>query len=157
MKEIFAVVVVVCASSLICTLMSVFVNDSSTKKIINLVLGAFIICSLIVPVKNAYFSFNKNVSEYEAPEGIVSTNDEAFSKEVLAQTTENLEKSLTDIMLQNGIKINSCKIILSLTDENSIIISSISIYINEEYIQYADLICSITQQNFGIMPSVMTE
>ncbi len=157
MNGIFTVITAICASTLICTLVSNFVSDGSTKKIINLVLGAFIICSLIVPVKNALTQFDVNISEYETADDLTATDDELYSKEILNSTKENLEKSLKDILLQNSIKINDGKIILSLTDENSIIISSISIYISKEYMQYTDLISEIVLQNFGVMPNIMTE
>ncbi len=157
MNGIFTVITAICATTLICTLVSNFVSDGSTKKIINLVLGAFIICSLIVPVKNALTQFDVNISEYETADDLTATDDELYNKEILNSTKENLEKSLTDILLQNSIKINDGKIILALTDENSIIISSISIYISKEYMQYTDLISEIVLQNFGVMPNIMTE
>ena len=157
MNEIFSVVIVVCASALICALVSGFVNDSSIKKVLNLVLGAFIVCSMIVPVKNAVSAFDVNIDEYQSAKDIISTNDEVYSNLIVNKTKENLEKTLKNLLEQNGIKINRCEIILSLKDDNSIIISSISIYISKEYTQFADRICDITMQNFSITPSVMTE
>ena len=157
MSEIFSVVIVICTSALICTLVSSFVNDSSIKKVLNLVLGAFIICSMILPVKNAVSAFDLNIDEYKSAEDITSTSDEAYSNQIVNKTKENLEKTLKNLLEQNDIKINSCEIILSLKDDNSIIISSISIYISKEYTQFADKICDITIQNFSITPSVMTE
>lgn len=151
------VVAVICSSSLICTLVSNFVNDGSTKKILNLVLGAFIVCSLIVPVKNALGDFEVNVSQYQSAETLTSTSDEAYSKEIVNLTKENLEHTLTDILAQNNITINRAEIILSITDNNSIIISQAGIYISKEYTQYADLISNITLQNFGVVPSIITE
>lgn len=151
------VVAVICSSSLICTLVSNFVNDGSTKKILNLVLGAFIVCSLIVPVKNALGDFEVNVSQYQSAETLTSTSDEAYSKEIVNLTKENLEQMLTDILAQNNITINRAEIILSITDNNSIIISQAGIYISKEYTQYADLISNITLQNFGVVPSIITE
>lgn len=56
MSGLFTVVVVMCASALICSLVQTFVTDGSTKKIISLVLGAFIICCMVVPVKDAVSS-----------------------------------------------------------------------------------------------------
>ena len=150
-------VIVICASALICTLVSSFVNDSSIKKVLNLVLGAFIICSMIVPVKNAVSAFDINIDEYKSKEDVISTSDEAYSNQIVTKTKENLEKTLDNLLEQNGIKINSCEIILSLKDDNSIIISSISIYISKEYTQLSDRICGITMQNFSITPSVLTE
>lgn len=157
MKEIFSVVAVICASALICTLVSTFVTDGSTKKILNLVLGAFMVCCLVLPVKNALQGFNINISSQKSADDVISTSDEAYSNAVLSQTRQNLENTLTDLLAQNNIKINSCKIILAQSRENSIIISSVSIYINKQYMAQSEVISSITQQNFGLLPNIMTE
>ena len=157
MNEIFAVTSAICASALICTLVSNFVTDGSTKKIISLVLGAFIICSMIVPIKNAVNGFSEEIAETDISDYSVSTNDEAYSREILKQTRSNLESALKDLILQNGVEINSCEIILAVTDDNSIIISSVSIYISKEYTQYSDLISEVTFQNFSVQPNIITE
>lgn len=157
MKSLFSVVIVICAASLICTLISTFITDGSTKKIVNLVLGAFIVCSLISPVMSAFSSVDVNLSEYETSDSIISSNDEAYSNEVLKQTQTNIENSAKDILLQNGISINSCKIILANEDENRIIISSVSIYINKENSGHSQRIQEIIKDNFGINPNVVTE
>lgn len=157
MKEIFSVVIVICACSLICTLVSSFVTQDSTKKILNLVLGAFIVCSLFVPAKNAVSSLGVSLSQYESEESIISTDDEAYNEAVLNQTKVNLEKTATDLLLQNNIKANNCKIILADNGQNSIIISSISIYISKEYVQTTDLISRIIEDNFGLVPNIFTE
>ena len=157
MNEILAVTSAICASALICTLVSNFVTDGSTKKIICLVLGAFIICSMIVPIKNAVNGFSKEIAETDISDLAVSTDDEAYSREILKQTRKNLESALKDLLLQNGVEINSCEIILALTDDNSIIISSVSIYISKEYTQYSNLISEVTFQNFSVQPNIITE
>lgn len=157
MKGLFTVVVVVCAASLICTLVSTFITDGSTKKIVNLVLGAFIVCSLISPVMSAFSSVDVNLSEYDTSDSIISSNDEAYSNKIIKQTQTNLENSARDILLQNGININSCKIILANEDENRIIISSVSIYISKDNAGQIQSIQEIIKENFGINPSVMTE
>lgn len=157
MNEILAVTSAICASALICTLVSNFVTDGSTKKIVSLVLGAFIICSMIVPIKNAVNGFSEEIAETDISDSAVSTDDEAYSREILKQTRSNLESALRDLLLQNGVQINSCEIILALTDDNSIIISSVSIYISKEYTQYTDLISEITFQNFSVQPNIITE
>lgn len=157
MNSLFSVVIVICAASLICTLVSAFITDGSTKKIVNLVLGAFIVCSLISPVMSAFSSVNVNLSEYEPSDSIISSNDEAYSNEILSQTQKNLENSARDILMQNGISINSCKIILANEDENRIIISSVSIYISKENSGYIQRIQEVIKDNFGINPNVVTE
>lgn len=157
MNEILTVTSAICASALICTLVSNFVTDGSTKKIICLVLGAFIICSIIVPIKNAVNGISEEIAETDISDSAVSTDDEAYSREILKQTRINLESALNDLLLQNGVEINSCEIILAVTDDNSIIISSVSIYISKEYTQYSDLISEVTFQNFSVQPNIITE
>lgn len=157
MNEILTVTSAICASALICTLVSNFVTDGSTKKIICLVLGAFIICSMIVPIKNAVNGISEEIAETDISDSAVSTDDEAYSREILKQTRNNLESALNDLLLQNGVEINSCEIILAVTDDNSIIISSVSIYISKEYTQYSDLISEVTFQNFSVQPNIITE
>ena len=157
MNEILTVTSAICASALICTLVSNFVTDGSTKKIVSLVLGAFIICSMIVPIKNAVNGFSEEIAETDISDSAVSTDDEAYSREILKQTRINLESALKDLILQNGVEINSCEIILAVTDDNSIIVSSVSIYISKEYTQYSDLISEVTFQNFSVQPNIITE
>lgn len=124
---------------------------------LNIILGAFIVCSLIVPIKNAIGEISVNVENYDTQQELVSTADQAYSNEVISLTQENLEQTLKDILKQNGIEINRTKIILALSDEKSIIISYIGIYISKEYTLYTDKISEIVYDNFTIVPNIMTE
>ena len=124
---------------------------------LNIILGAFIVCSLIVPIKNAIGEISVNVENYDTQQELVSTADQAYSNEVISLTQENLEQTLKDILRQNGIEINRTKIILALSDEKSIIISYIGIYISKEYTLYTDKISEIVYDNFTIVPNIMTE
>ena len=124
---------------------------------LNIILGAFIVCSLIVPINNAIGEISVNVENYDTQQELVSTADQAYSNEVISLTQENLEQTLKDILKQNGIEIKRTKIILALSDEKSIIISYIGIYISKEYTLYTDKISEIVYDNFTIVPNIMTE
>jgi len=156
MSGLFTVVVVMCASALICSLVQTFVTDGSTKKIISLVVTK-VICCMVVPVKNAVSSFNTDIEKKQNSVKEISTDDEAYSNAVIKQTEINLETALKNILLQNNITIKSCDIILSRVENNGIIIASISIYIDKEFVRYTNLVSSIVYDNFGITPNIMTE
>ena len=147
----------VCAASLVCALLSHLVTDGGAKKIVNLVMGAFVVCSLLVPVKNAVEGFTLAVGEYPSAQSLAASADEACDLQVIFQTEENLGSAARDIMLQNGIEITRAEFILALTDENRIIISSACIYIGQENACREDEITRLTQEHFGITPSVITE
>ena len=112
---------------------------------------------MIVPIKNAVNGFSEEIAETDISDYSVSTDDEAYSREILKQARINLESALKDLLLQNGVEINSCEIILVVADDNSIIISSVSIYISKEYTQYSELISEVTFQNFSVQPNIITE
>lgn len=157
MNSLYTLTAVICSSAIICTILSNFVTNSGTKKILNLILGAFMVCSLIVPIKNAIGEIDTTLDNLATTQEFISTADEAYSNEVISLTEDNLEQTLKDMLKQNGIEINSSKIILALSDENSIIISYIGIYISKEYTLYADMISEIVYDNFTVVPNIMTE
>ncbi len=157
MQSLFTVMIVVCAASLICTILSAFISDGSTKKIVNMVLGAFVVCSLIMPIKSAAESFGAEISASETAEEHTASCDEIMSNQIVMQTRENLESAAEDLLLQNGISVNSCDVVLAQTDNNSIIISSLSIYIDSA-LQYNDSeINRIIEDNFSVTPIIITE
>ena len=157
MNSLYTLTAVICSSAIICTILSNFVTDSGTKKILNLILGAFMVCSLIVPVKNAIGEIDATLDNYNTSQELISTADEAYSNEVINLTEKNLEQALCDVLKQNGIEINSSKIILALSDKNRIIISYIGIYISKEYTLYTEQISEIVYDNFTVVPNIMTE
>lgn len=151
-----AVAVAICCASLICTLVSNFISDGSMKRVLNLILGAFMVCSLIVPVSTAIKSINSDYDQSLEAEEYSATDDEAYNKRVVELTRQNLEQALTAILSQNGVYPDKTEIILSVCEDNSIIISQARIYIDKENTQ-SDLINELTVQNFGIVPNIITQ
>ncbi len=157
MSGLGAVAVSVCCASLICAMVSNFVSDSSVKRVLNLVLGAFMVCSLIFPVKSAVQGIREEISESSQSAVQSATVDEAqYNRQIVAETRENLENTLTALLNQNGIYPESVEVILSIKHDNSIIISRIGIYIDKSCTQ-TDKILELTAQNFGINPNIITE
>lgn len=157
MNGLGAVAVSVCCASLICALVSNFVSDGSVKRVLNLVLGAFMVCSLFFPVKSAVQGIREEISESSQTAVQSATVDEAqYNRQIVAETRKNLENTLTALLNQNGIYPESVEVILSVKHDNSIIISRIGIYIDKSCTQ-TDKILELTAQNFGIAPNIITE
>lgn len=157
MNGLYTAAVTVCASGIVCALLSAFVSDGAMKRILSLVLGVFMVCSLIMPLKNAFVSISADLSKYPGQKQITATADEAFKNRVLSQTRQNLENTLTDLLRQNGIEANDCGVVLASEQENRIIIGSICIYIGEESSGRSQEIIRLTQANFGVTPTIITE
>lgn len=157
MNGIATVALTVCCASLICALVSNFVSDQGIKRVLNLVLGAFVVCSLIFPVRAAVNGIKSGYDEMTESYGEAATFDEAaYNAQIVAQTRKKLEQTLTAILNQNGIYPQKTEIILSVRDDNSIIISQARIYIDKGCTQ-TGLISQLTLQSFGIEPNIITE
>lgn len=157
MNGIGTVALTVCCASLICALVSNFVSDASIKRVLNLVLGAFVVCSLIFPVRAAVLSFSDDYSEIYNKSSDSATYDEAgYNRQIVAETKKNLERTLEALLNQNGIYPEKTEVILSVNNDNSIIISQVCIYIDKD-VARPELISEITLQNFGIKPNIITE
>ena len=154
MSGMAAAVITVCAGALISSLLSAFVPEGATKKTVALVIGAFMVCCLISPITSAISSIDFDTEIISDSDTDISTSDEAYANIVIKQAEQNLEQSLTDILLQNSIKISDCKIVLAKSQSDSIIIGDISIYISSEYKNQSDKIGTLTYKSFGAYPRI---
>ncbi len=157
MNGLNTVVLSACAAALIGSLASSFITEGGTKKIFTLVMGAFMVCAMLVPAVNAVKHIQPSLESYPSHSELTATADEAYQENLIAQTRSNLEQTLTALLNQNGIEPRSVSIILSETDERSIMIASVSIYIDESDTGLSDFISGLTVQHFGITPSIITE
>lgn len=157
MSGIYTVVITACAAALICSIASNFISNSGTKKILTLVLGAFAVCSMLAPIGSAVKNFDPEIEKYQTYDELTATSDEAVRAKLIGETRSQLEQTLNSILEQNGITPNKTEVILSESGEKSIIISQVSIYINQDNMQNTDLITELTMQSFGIVPNIITE
>ncbi len=157
MSGFYSAAVTVCAAGLCCALLSVFVSDQSLKRVLSLCMGAFLVCSLIVPVKNAVGGLRTELEDIPSSAFSAATADESTERRVIGQAEQNLANTLRDLLTQNGISINDCAVSLKKTEENSIIIGEVCIYIGEEASGRVGEIKRLTAEHFGKTAQVITE
>ena len=66
MSGMISAVITVCAGALICSLLSAFVPEGTTKKTVALVIGAFMVCCLISPITSAISSIDFDAEPVDA-------------------------------------------------------------------------------------------
>lgn len=157
MSGLSTVVITACAACIICSLLSGFVTDGGLKRILSLVTGAFLVCSLLFPVSKALAEFRPETENYPSFEELTATSDEAFGAQVVKQTKKNLESTLEALLAQNGVTPRSCEILLAESENSGIIISQISIYIDQSDSLRTSDITALVRQHFGLSPRVITE
>ena len=141
----------VCAAVLAASLISALAPQGSTKKLLNAVIGCFVLCSLIAPIKTA-------VNDFSLPDFAVQSEIQAesvpdFDEAVLAQTKENLEKALTELLDENGFEPESAEIELEITSDSGIKISAVRIYIEQDGRTAG--IPALVREKFGVTPEMI--
>lgn len=142
---------ILCTCTIACVVIKMLLPEGSTRKTINLIITAFLIIAMVVPIKNLFTT---------AGEFSVSTPDEAqitqdYNSKVLSVTKENLEKSLISILSQNNIPIKNVYVSLRTDSENGILIDYIYIYITEENKSHIGKIISVVEENYNITPEII--
>jgi hypothetical protein len=156
LNTVATVAAVICVTAIGCSFVGVLVPQGSTKKVINVVIGVFLLCTMIVPIKNAIQNFKLETTISDSAEDLTASADEAYNNAVLKETQSILESKLKSSLAQNNINPYSLEINLSATENGGIYIKSISIYILQKDEALTQNIISITEEQFEIKPEVLT-
>ncbi|MDD5795662.1 MAG: stage III sporulation protein AF [Oscillospiraceae bacterium] len=157
MSAVLSVCCAVCVVAIAGSVLSVLMPDGNTKKIITLVLGAFMLCSVILPIKSAVTGFTAESCEIPDEQKITASADEIYTNRILSQTEENLSNTLISLLKSEGINVKRVRFYLKQDENLGIIISKICIYIDKKDNTYVFRINEITEENFGQTPFVIAE
>lgn len=155
MKEIGTIVAVICVCSVASSLVDLVAPKGSTQKLLHTVLGVFILCGMIVPIKNLVLNFDTNVNIPIETESITEYADDAYNQAVVLETKINLQTSLSSYLQSKNIKVDDVNIELEFYDDGGIYIENISIYISKEYSEKTQLITSCIKEKFEVEPKVV--
>ncbi len=155
MNALRSAAVIVCICCIACSIISLVAPPGKMKKIVNLVLGMFMICSMIIPVVGLFDSFS---ADFELDESTVEYNtdtSDVYNQLVLNQTADNLVIAANNLLQSEGISAENIEIGLKKSDNNSIYISMINIYISRQDENRAQEITKIISSNMSKEPVII--
>ncbi len=154
MKDVASVAAVICVCCALCSVVGVLVPQGSTKRILNSVLGVFIVCALIVPIKTALNGFELDIKSIPEKSAVSSSADEIYNNQVIKQTEKNLNQTLKKLLADEKIYCKTCGLKLKTNEDGGIYIKSISIYLykNADKLKASQTV----KENFGIKPRIFT-
>lgn len=155
MNTLSSVSVTACACCIACCVLSLIFPDGAMKKTLNLVMGAFLICSMLIPVIGSVKSLS---FEFDAKQEGLSFNQDysaMYEEEVLNKTAENLVIVANDLLISENIVAENIEVAIKKSDNNSIYISTINIYINETNSVKTETIKRIIERNMSKEPVVI--
>ena len=145
---------IVCVIAIASSLISLIVPQGSNKRAVNAVVGVFILCSLIIPFKNAFFNSDFNFDLPEYSDNLSASADEAYEKALLTETKSKLESSLVSYLLNKGYKIKTAEITLNSKFKAGIYIESICIYIYKSEVKRSLEIIKLTEEKYETTPKL---
>ena len=119
-------------------------------------MGAFLLCSLLLPLQSALSGISFDQPDFESI-AVGATGDDEFNRAVLAQTEGNLEQTAKDLLAQHDITVKQAQVTLALKDENRVIIADITLNIEKDEAARAEEIPRIIEDNFSVVPQIITE
>lgn len=156
MNTLSVAATVLCSCCIICSLLSLLIPQERMKKTLNLVLSLFLICSLILPVKALIADWNTEF-EIEEYSGDFSFSEEDYQKAVMKETADQLVRCADHLLQNEEIKADNIRLSLKISQEGSIYVSNIIIYISRDTKDRKQDIESIIYRNFAKEPKIIVE
>lgn len=144
----------VCIVAVICSLYDMLIPDGNTSKMLDFVLGMFLIVAILIPfvniVKSEPLNF-KNI-EFNSKDFTMSTENEDLIIDVGKST---VEKIISDSLKEKNISYKKIVIDMDSSNGNSIDIIRAKIYVENSYRNQIIDIQNIVKEKTGITPDVI--
>lgn len=154
MSSFASLIGMVCVCAVVVSALGIISPNGMTEKTLSLVIGVFIICVMLVPIKSFCTDFDFKLNLPESVESINIDAQKAYNSAVIAECGIRLENSLTTILRDNNLSVKEVEVQLDKKADGGIYISGINIYIDEGESR-ADEIIRRVKEEFRVTPSVI--
>ena len=155
MNSVAVLIGMVCVCGVAVSVLGIISPNGMTSKTLGLVTGVFIVCVMIVPLKNFFTDFSLDLTMPEIPESISGEAQNAYNDAVVAEVKSRLEKTLLSTLVSEGYSVNKTEINPGKNEDGGIYIEGISIYIDKGENRILK-ITRRTEEILNVTPSVIT-
>lgn len=154
MKILSSPAAFICIITVICSVINLVAPSEKMQKSAKLALSLFFICSLISPVKSLIDTVSGSLDfsyEESARQETVSID---YNEMILSQTVKNVNEAAQLLLSENGIENAKAEFSAHITENNSIKLDSVNIYMNSVTTSQIMKIKSVIIKNFGLSPII---
>ncbi len=144
----------VCACAVVVSLLGIISPNGMTEKTLNLVIGVFIVCVMIVPVKSFFTDFKIDIKAPEISDTISADAQKAYNNAVITETKSRLESSLLSLLSGESFRVKTVEISLGENSGGGIYITGINIYIDKSEKSISKIVRR-TEEEFRVTPRVI--
>ncbi len=155
MKSIQQWTSIICIASIICIIIELMLPPGKMEKTMRMVLGIFMVCALISPIKNLK-KLNFNISNITT-EAIKDKFE--FTNKINSQLTnlaeDNVRVLILSILKEKGISPKKVDIFMDTNEDNCISIIKSKIYVSKEEAELVNNIKSLIESKLKIETEVV--
>lgn len=144
----------VCAVAVICTLYDMLVPEGNTSKMLNFVLGMFLVVAILIPFANILKSgdFNFKDIEYNSQSFTLTEESDDLTLSVGKST---VEKIIAEALQEKEISYKKIVVDMDSSNGNSIDIIRAEIHVTSDYRNQLIDIQNTVKEKTGITPDVI--
>ncbi len=146
---------IICFVSVICTIVEMMVPSGKMEKMFKLIIGIFMLCSILIPLKNTISNISFDVKKSKN-----FIKDESKLKDIIDNQTETTAKENIKSIIKNfldakDIKPEKINIIMDTKQDNCISIKKIEVFLVRGDESKKDMIKKELEQKFEIKTDVI--
>ena len=144
---------VVCCVGVASAMLSVLMPQKRTKRVMNMVLGLFVLVTLMNAIRSAAEEFSGSL-DFTQSEVSAGYDESDCTDEVARQTAEYLVAASDELLRAEGIEAEDIRISLRISDEGRIYVDRADIYISEQDEDRAADIEAVIYRNLAKEPDI---
>ena len=153
MSGVSAACGVVCCAGAASAMLSVLMPQKRTKRVMNTVLGLFILVTLMNAARSAAGELSGSL-DFIQPEVSCEYDESDCTDEAVRRTAEYLVAASDELLRAEGIEAEDVRISLRISDEGRIYVDRVDIYISEQDEDRAADIEAVIYRNLAKEPDI---
>ncbi len=120
----------ICFSAIACSVLELLLPSGKLEKTVRFVFGAFMVCALIIPICNIASKINLNFKQYGELK-VENKFKRKVDKQMKKAINEKVEFLIKESLKEKGIEIIKVEVFTDTSEDNSISINKVRIYIKK--------------------------
>lgn len=143
-----------CASVIVCLIIRLLIPQGSTKRIMTVIIGIFILCILLMPITEFIKEFDSTDIENEFKLGESKAN-KIYDDQVLKGAGEYISAYCYSLLSNAGVEADNIETTVGVSDDRGIYIIGIDIYISDGIVLSDNEIRELIHDSVGVEPGII--
>lgn len=156
MSGLYLLSTAVCCICVGVATLQTLIPQKRTRRVMSLAIGLFFLSSLLTCIATQSETLRLSFPQ-EAMQELPAVQAYDFTEQVAQQTADQLTQTVGELLQNERISVQDVRLALKISDQGSITVARVVIYINESYADRTDDIERIIYRNLSKEPEIYVE